>query len=155
MNQYIVSIHRFIDTQVKPRVHMSNPALYVTPSADGSTTVQFGFPDDNTQAWSIHFKDRTPFCTGTTPITDVSNSSTSTVLSLCSSVQPGDYNYTVTVNASGAVLTAATEDPQVIIGGKGNGPLSGWGGAAIGAGLAALLIGILAYRIIAAKLKAG
>ena len=162
--QYMVNIYLIQDTtQQNYRVHLSNPALYVTPSM--GTTVTFIDPtgaNGDAAGWYICFKDdNSPFVTtkgkavGTTgnPI----QQSTGAV-HLATGLQPQDYNYTITIP------DRASEDPQVIIGGKGTEPgllggkgtiepglLGGAAGTAVAAGAAGLLLGIALYRLIAGR----
>jgi len=150
-NQYIVNIYLILDSGVAPRVHLSNPALYVTQA--NTSTVLFTDPTNSLTGWTIVFNYGSPFCTKAgAPVNQV-NQGTGALYLTQSALQltyTKDFNYTITIPAT-LIRPAVTEDPQVIIGGKGGRPLGGWGGVAIGAGLAGLLAGILGYRMIAGR----
>jgi hypothetical protein len=145
MNDYTVHIYKV--GVITPRVHLSNPALYVT--ADSDKTVTFSDPDGS--SWTIVFQYRTPFTTfennvcTKTPIATIADHSNAKVCVLKGTAM-GDYNYTITIDGS------ISEDPQVIVGGRG----SVFTGAAIGTGIlaaAGLLVSMVAV-VVAFRSKA-
>jgi hypothetical protein len=141
------------------RVHLSNSALYLTPG--DAPKVTFNFLGDSNYTWTIAFVGNSPFSLtdgGANTVTTITDT-TPVYLSYDAKnlTYAQDYNYTVSVSDDSGVV--ATEDPQVIIGGKGSGTgpmgngglLRGVGSVAIAAGAAGLVLGILAYHMIAGR----
>ena len=166
MTNYTVNIYLIADSQGKPRLHLSNPALYVTP--DGSSTQTATFTDPtadpshqcagNAAGWYIYFKDSSPFCTmsggvctqvGQDKAHPITQNTGPMYLTSSALQSTRDYNYTIEIDNQGGTAVVK-EDPQVIIGGKGRNSMQG-AVLPIAAGVVGFVIGILAERMFAGQ----
>jgi hypothetical protein len=119
---YNINIYRVEDTDGNAVVHLSNPALYVNPGATYTNTVSFSNGTDKDLEWKIVFKsNNTPFyiLSGGNPVLIGTNGNPITQKTSAVSITnntSGDYNYSISISED-LEAGAASEDPQVIIGG--------------------------------------